>query len=88
MPSVGRKLPRARIPKGMATVAGGAFELLHTVTRVKPPLTRETVKFMTSDRSYDISRAKKTLGWEPLTGIREGMRRAVAWYREKGLLGE
>jgi nucleoside-diphosphate-sugar epimerase len=44
------------------------------------------VKFMTSDRSYDISRAKRTLGWAPTTGIEQGTRQAVAWYRDKGLL--
>jgi len=56
------------------------------VTRLKPPLTRETVRFMTSDRAYEISRAKRMLGWEPAVGIEEGTRRAVAWYRAQGLL--
>lgn len=85
--AVGRKrLPSMRIPRGVASLAGGAFELLHAVTRIKPPLTRETVKFMTSDRSYDITRARIGLGWEPRIDIEEGTRRAVAWYRQQGLL--
>ncbi|HEY3175071.1 MAG TPA: NAD(P)-dependent oxidoreductase [Candidatus Polarisedimenticolia bacterium] len=85
--AVGRKrLPSMRIPKGLASAAGGAFELAYKLTRIRPPLTRETVEFMTSDRAYDISKARRVLEWSPSIGIEEGTRRAVAWYREKGLL--
>lgn len=87
--AIGRKrLPAMRIPKGLASAAGRFFEIAHKVTRLQPPLTTETVKFLTSDRSYDISRARTVLGWQPVTGIEEGTRRAVAWYREKGLLSQ
>jgi len=34
-------------------------------------------------RRPDISKAKRVLGWEPRTGIREGLRKTVAWFREK-----
>lgn len=85
--AVGKKrLPSLKIPARLAAAAGGALEAVHKITRIRPPLTRETVKFMTSDRSYDITRAKRALGWQPAVGIEEGTRRAVAWYREKGLL--
>lgn len=82
-----KKLPGGKVPTRLALAAGGFFEVAHKVTRLKPPLTRETVKFMTSDRAYDISRARKDLGWEPRVGLEEGIDRTVAWYREKGLLG-
>ena len=85
--AVGRKgLPSMTIPKGLATAAGKFFELAHKATRFPPPLTTETVKFLTSDRSYDISRAREVLGWQPVTDIEDGIRHAVGWYREKGLL--
>ena len=74
------------IPKGFASAAGRFFEIAHKVTRFKPPLTTETVKFLTSDRVYDITRARTVLGRQPVTGIEEGTMRAVAWYRDKGLL--
>ncbi len=34
-------------------------------------------------RRPDISKAKKILGWEPKTGVREGIRRTVEWFRRK-----
>jgi dTDP-glucose 4,6-dehydratase len=34
-------------------------------------------------RRPDITRAKEILGWEPKVGFEEGMRRTVAWFRER-----
>jgi nucleoside-diphosphate-sugar epimerase len=41
---------------------------------------------MTSNRAYDPSRARRELGYAARTALEEGMRRTVAWYREKGWL--
>jgi UDP-glucose 4-epimerase len=35
------------------------------------------------DSLADISAARKALGYEPLVGFEEGLRRTVAWYREE-----
>ncbi len=34
-------------------------------------------------RQPDISRAREVLGWEPKIGFEEGMRRTIAWFRER-----
>ncbi len=34
-------------------------------------------------RRPDIARAKELLGWEPKVGFDEGMRRTIAWFRER-----
>jgi dTDP-glucose 4,6-dehydratase len=34
-------------------------------------------------RRPDISRAREVLGWEPKIGFDEGMRRTIAWFRER-----
>jgi dTDP-glucose 4,6-dehydratase len=34
-------------------------------------------------RRPDISRAKELLGWEPRVGFEDGMRRTIAWFRER-----
>jgi len=36
--------------------------------------------------TYDGSKATKEFGFKPLVGLREGIRSAVAWYRERGML--
>ena len=82
----GKKLPSMSFPRGLARATGAAMEGLRAVTRIEMPLSRERVDFMTSDRAYDGSRARQELGFRPGVGLDEGMRRAVAWYREKGWL--
>jgi nucleoside-diphosphate-sugar epimerase len=42
--------------------------------------------FLTSDRRVDLSRAREDLGYVPSVGVRDGVRRTVAWYRERGLI--
>ncbi len=84
--ALGCSLPRGRIPRGLARAAGALLEGVRLVTRFEVPLTRARVDFMTSNRAYDPSRARRELGYAARTGLEEGMRRTVAWYREKGWL--
>jgi nucleoside-diphosphate-sugar epimerase len=84
--ALGRSLPSARIPRGLARAAGAFLEGVRLVTRLDVPLTRARVDFMTSNRAYDPSRARRELGYAAGTDLEEGMRRTVAWYREKGWL--
>jgi dihydroflavonol-4-reductase len=41
------------------------------------------VDFFTKSRAFDISRAREELGYAPAIGLREGIRRTLAWYRER-----
>jgi nucleoside-diphosphate-sugar epimerase len=82
----GKKLPSMNFPRGLARATGAAMEGLQSVIRIEMPLNRERVDFMTSDRTYDGSRARRDLGFAPKVSLDEGMGRAVAWYREKGWL--
>ncbi|MBW2139130.1 MAG: protein CapI, partial [Deltaproteobacteria bacterium] len=34
------------------------------------------------ETSADIERSRKLLGFNPKTGIRDGIKRFIAWYRE------
>lgn len=47
------------------------------------PLTK-TLHFFTYPRSFDISKARRVLGYRPRVPPEEGVRRTLAWYREKG----
>ena len=47
------------------------------------PFTK-TLHFFTHPRSFDISKARRVLGYRPLVTLEEGVRRTLAWYREKG----
>ena len=78
--------PRLRLPVWPFWLAGAACEALCAPLRVPPPLYRRRVDFFTKSRAFDIARAKNELGYAPTVGLREGIRRTLAWYREKGWL--
>ena len=47
------------------------------------PFTK-SLHFFTHPRSFDISKAQRVLGYRPRVALEEGVRRTLAWYREKG----
>ena len=56
--------------------------------RIEPPLHRRRVDFFTKSRAFDISKAKKELGYKPGFDLETGLRLTAEWYREKGLLAK
>lgn len=65
---------------------GFVCEVLYKPFSAEPPIFRRRVEFFRMNRAFDISKAKKELGYEPKVGLREGVGRTVAWCRESGLL--
>jgi nucleoside-diphosphate-sugar epimerase len=84
--ALGRSLPRRHLSLPLAL---GIAALLETVPGIPPerlPLTRGRIEFMTRNRAYCGERARRELGFVPRTGLDEGLRRTVAWYRDEGFL--
>jgi nucleoside-diphosphate-sugar epimerase len=78
--------PRLHLPVWPVWLAGAACEALCAPFRLEPPLYRRRVDFFTKSRAFDISRARAELGYAPAIGLREGIRRTLAWYRGQGWL--
>lgn len=74
--------PRLHLPVWPFWIAGAACEVLCAPLGIEPPLYRRRVDFFTKSRAFDISRARRDLGFEPRVGLRDGIRRTLAWYRE------
>ncbi|MBI3565339.1 MAG: NAD-dependent epimerase/dehydratase family protein [Elusimicrobia bacterium] len=74
---------RKSVPFGLAMSAAKACEASWRLLRVdtEPPLTRFLVSQLTTAHWFDISAAKRDLGWRPRVGIDEGMRRLAQWIR-------
>lgn len=78
--------PGLRIPVWPVYAAGWLCEMLCVPLRIDPPLHRRRVSFFTHHREFDISRARKILGYAPQVSAREGIARTAAWYVSKGML--
>jgi nucleoside-diphosphate-sugar epimerase len=81
---LGAQAPTRRIPYGPAVVLGGLSENLGHLARRRqpPPVMRYGLQLLGGENRFAISRARHELGFSPLTGLTEGVRNSVAWYRE------
>ncbi|MGH9330267.1 MAG: NAD-dependent epimerase/dehydratase family protein, partial [Vicinamibacterales bacterium] len=80
----GVKRPRLHLPVWPFWFAGALCEAVCAPFGVEPPIYRRRVDFFTKSRAFDITRARRELGYAPRIGVREGVRRTLAWYREHG----
>jgi nucleoside-diphosphate-sugar epimerase len=76
--------PRVRLPVWPFWLAGALCEAVCVPFGVEPPIYRRRVKFFTSNRWFDISRARTELGFAPRMPLREGLRRTLDSYRTLG----
>ncbi len=68
-----------------ALVVAWIFEKIHALSRAKgdPRMSRWMVRQLTNSRWFDISAARRDLGYEPLVSLQDGMRRLKAWLDEQ-----
>jgi nucleoside-diphosphate-sugar epimerase len=78
------KSPRFRLPVWPFWLAGAVCEAVCIPFGVEPPIYRRRVKFFTSNRWFDTSRARTELGFAPKVSLREGLRRTLDSYRQLG----
>ncbi len=78
-----RKLHLPVLPIRLLAIA---MEFTFKPLRIEPPLFRRRVDFFRKNRAFDISKAKRILGYRPGVDIEEGVRLTVDWYRREGLL--
>ena len=78
--------PRFHIP--FAPVYAGAYlcELVCRPLKIEPPIFRRRIDFFRKDRAFDISKAKRELGFRPKVDLKTGLQLTVSWYRHQGLL--
>ena len=53
---------------------------------ITPPLFRRRAEMFSHMRAFDISKARRVLGYEPKVPLEEGLRRTGEWYRQHGYL--
>ena len=78
--------PALKLPVWPFWVAGAACEALCVPLGIEPPIYRRRVDFFTKSRAFDISRARAEIGYNPQVGLRDGIRKTLTWYKERGWL--
>ncbi len=76
--------PRFRLPVWPFWLAGAVCEGVCIPFGIEPPIYRRRVKFFTSNRWFDTSRARRELGFAPKVRLQEGLQRTLDSYRRLG----
>jgi nucleoside-diphosphate-sugar epimerase len=84
--TIGIPLRRLRLPVFPVRILAMVMEFTFKPLRIEPPLFRRRVDFFTKNRAFDISKAKRILGYSPKVDIEDGIRLTIDWYKREGLL--
>jgi nucleoside-diphosphate-sugar epimerase len=82
----GTRMSWGYIPLPAAQALAVVGDRLPTNLRRSAPLTRGRLDFLTHSRVYDVTKARRLLGFAAPTDLAAGARQSVAWYREQGYL--
>ncbi|KAL1891875.1 erg26, C-3 sterol dehydrogenase [Sporothrix stenoceras] len=63
-------------------------EIVYGILRKPPTFNRQRIAYACMTRYYDISKAKRLLGYEPIVSLEEGIKRGVEWFQEQERLKE
>jgi nucleoside-diphosphate-sugar epimerase len=80
--ALGVNEPKFHIPTGIAYILAVMCECSSKLLKFTPPLTRSRILALSRNWGYSIDRARSELGYEPQTGLQEGLKRTAAWYQE------
>ncbi len=78
--------PARRIPRWVAAALAPACEVAGRLLGFEPLLTRSRVMMMADNFGYSIEKARRELGYEPRTTLRDGIASTINSYRERGQL--
>lgn len=67
----------------MGILLGYLSEVFFGILKKAPTFNRQRIIYSTMTRYYDISKAKRRLGYQPLVSLSEGVKRTVKWALEQ-----
>jgi nucleoside-diphosphate-sugar epimerase len=84
--ALGRPPVRRRVPFWLAYAGGFVSEVIGRAIRLQRPphITRYAVGLVGRPTRFSIARAREELGWRPQVEAREGLRRALDWWNQRG----
>jgi len=82
------RLPRFTVPHALASALANLSEGWARLIRAReaPSLSRTSVFLMSQDQRFDVSKARRDLGWQSQVSMEEGVRLTAEWMRQEGLL--
>ena len=82
----GTSVPAGHIPLPAAQAVAAVGDRLPARLKQAAPLTSSRLDFLTHSRVYDVTKARRVLGFAAATDLPTGAARTLAWYRERRYL--
>jgi len=79
---VGKKKSRFHFPLKLAKGLAFVVEKSCGLVGVEPPLSKRSLEFFTVNNAFDISKARRILGFHPKVSFKEGLRMTYNWLLE------
>ena len=79
-------VPKWHFPIWPVWVVGLLCEIICKPFGIEPPLFRRRVDFFKNNRGFDITKAKKELGYLPKIDLKTGIKLTAEWYKERGYI--
>lgn len=73
----GVRPPLLRLPLPLGLTAAYLLQVLFRLLRRQPPISRRTLDFYLKDNAYDISKARRDLGFVPQVNLATGMQQTL-----------
>lgn len=80
------KRPWLHLPLKPMQWLGDICEAICTPLKIQPPIYRRRVDFYIKNRSFDISKAKRDLGFKSSQPFELELKEIIQWYKERSLL--
>ncbi|VDC04480.1 unnamed protein product [Peniophora sp. CBMAI 1063] len=71
------------IPRPLGFILASLSEVVGWITGREPNFTTFRVRTVSAHRWHNIERARRALGYEPIVGMEEGIRRTMQWWKEE-----
>lgn len=84
--AMGKDVTIPHLPVWPLVIAGHVCEKTCRPLGISPPIFPRRVDWFRQNRAFDISAARRDLGYDPKVGLDEGLRQTCEWYRREGYL--
>ncbi|KAM0283617.1 hypothetical protein ACHAQH_002395 [Verticillium albo-atrum] len=75
------------IPREVGLVMGFASEVIFHILGKTPTFTRQRCVYSCMTRYYNITKAKRVLGYRPIVSLDDGIKRGVKWFLDQEAAG-
>jgi len=85
--AMGKTVKLVYLPVWPVVVTGYIVEAVCKPFGIVPPIFPRRVDWYRQNRAFDITAARRDLGYQPAVSLSEGLKRTANWYLKEGYLG-